>query len=60
MERPSKHVRPADPTEDKFTDIMRGRRPVSDAKQIVAEWQRDGGNEARDFYMKVLRDNGRA
>ncbi|GIH89612.1 extracellular solute-binding protein [Planobispora siamensis] len=60
VQRPSKYSGLQVPTEDKFTDIMRGRRPVSDAKQIVSEWQRDGGNEARDFYMKVLQDNGRA
>ncbi|GAT66596.1 sugar ABC transporter substrate-binding protein [Planomonospora sphaerica] len=60
VQRPSRMSGLQVPTEDKFTDIMRGRRPVSDAKQIVAEWQRDGGNEARDFYMKVLQDNGRA
>jgi hypothetical protein len=48
------------PTEDKFTDIVRGRHPVSDARQIASEWRRDGGNEARDFSMKVPRDNGRA
>ncbi|WP_248958808.1 extracellular solute-binding protein [Sphaerisporangium perillae] len=59
-QRPSRMAGLQIPTEDKFTDIMRGRRPVSDIKQIVAEWRRDGGDEARDFYMKVLRDNGRA
>ncbi|MGJ6964527.1 extracellular solute-binding protein [Streptosporangium sp. G11] len=60
IQRPSKYSGLQVPTEDKFTDIMRGRRPVSDAKQIATEWRRDGGDEARDFYMKVLRDNGRA
>ncbi|WP_329090306.1 hypothetical protein [Streptosporangium sp. NBC_01469] len=60
IQRPSKYSGLQVPTEDKFTDIMRGRRPVSDARQIVTEWRRDGGDEARDFYMKVLRDNGRA
>ncbi|WP_308168841.1 extracellular solute-binding protein [Nonomuraea sp. NEAU-A123] len=60
IQRPSKYAGLQVPTEDKFTDIMRGRRPVSDAKQIAAEWRRDGGDEAREFYMKVLRDNGRA
>ncbi|MET8160824.1 extracellular solute-binding protein [Sphaerisporangium sp. NPDC005289] len=59
-QRPSRMAGLQIPTEDKFTDIMRGRRPVSDVKQIVAEWRRDGGDEAREFYMKVLRDNGRA
>lgn len=60
VQRPSKYSGLQVPTEDKFTDIMRGRRPVGDAKQIVTEWKRDGGDEAREFYMKVLRDNGRA
>ncbi|MEV7965633.1 extracellular solute-binding protein [Sphaerisporangium sp. NPDC088356] len=59
-QRPSRMSGLQIPTEDKFTDIMRGRRPVSDVRQIVTEWKRDGGDEARDFYMKVLRDNGRA
>ncbi|MER5426656.1 extracellular solute-binding protein [Streptosporangium roseum] len=60
IQRPSKYSGLQIPTEDKFTDIMRGRRPIGDVKQIVTEWRRDGGDEARDFYMKVLRDNGRA
>ncbi|MEV4183217.1 extracellular solute-binding protein [Streptosporangium canum] len=60
IQRPSKYSGLQIPTEDKFTDIMRGRRPIGDAGQIVAEWRRDGGDEARDFYLKVLRDNGRA
>ncbi|MEU9830290.1 extracellular solute-binding protein [Streptosporangium sp. NPDC048047] len=60
IQKPSKFSGLQVPTEDKFTDIMRGRRPVSDAKKIAAEWRRDGGDEARDFYMKILRDNGRA
>jgi len=60
VQRPSKLSGLQVPTEDKFTDIMRGRRPVSDVKKIVADWRRDGGDEGRDFYMKVLQDNGRA
>ncbi|GAA2311149.1 extracellular solute-binding protein [Nonomuraea roseoviolacea subsp. roseoviolacea] len=60
IQRPGKYAGLQVPTEDKFTDIMRGRRPVSDARQIAAEWRRDGGDEARAFYLKVLRDNGRA
>jgi len=60
VQRPSQLSALQQPTEDKFTDIMRGRRPIGDIKQIVDEWRRDGGNEGRDFYMKVLQDNGRA
>jgi putative aldouronate transport system substrate-binding protein len=46
-------------TEDKFTDIVRGRRPVSDHAQVVEEWRRAGGDEGRAFMEKVLADNGR-
>jgi putative aldouronate transport system substrate-binding protein len=60
IQRPARMSGLQIPTEDKFTDVMRGRRPVSDIKKIAAEWRRDGGDEARDFYMKVLQDNGRA
>ncbi|GAA5060379.1 putative aldouronate transport system substrate-binding protein [Thermocatellispora tengchongensis] len=60
VQRPARMSGLQVPTEDKFTDIMRGRRPVSDVKKIVEEWRRDGGDEAREFYMRVLRDNGRA
>ncbi|MEU8110492.1 extracellular solute-binding protein [Nonomuraea muscovyensis] len=60
IQRPSKYSGLQVPTEDKFTDVMRGRRPVSDVRQIAQEWRRDGGDEAREFYLKVLRDNGRA
>lgn len=47
------------PTEDKFTDVVRGRRPISDIDTIVAEWRTNGGDEARDFLAKALSDAGR-
>jgi putative aldouronate transport system substrate-binding protein len=59
VEVPSKMAGLAQPTEDKLNEIYRGKRPVSEWKQIVKEWQDQGGNEAREFYSKVARDNGR-
>lgn len=59
VEMPSKMSAMQTPTDDKIQDIMRSRRPMSDLKTVVAEWQQGGGNEARDFYAKVLSDNGR-
>ncbi len=47
------------PTEDKMTDIKRGRRPLSDLDSVVTEWRNTGGDEAREFYAKVLADNNR-
>ncbi|MFB4282545.1 extracellular solute-binding protein [Nonomuraea sp. MTCD27] len=59
VERPSKMAGLTVPTEDKVQEIVRGKRPVSEWPKIVKEWQDQGGNEAREFYMKVARENGR-
>lgn len=59
VEQPSKMAALAQPFDDKLQDIYRGRRPMSDLKVAVKEWQTNGGNEGRDFYAKVLSDNGR-
>jgi putative aldouronate transport system substrate-binding protein len=59
VETPSKMAGMATPTEDKMQEIFRGKRPVSEWPKILKEWQEQGGNEAREFYMKVARENGR-
>ncbi|AQZ66717.1 ABC transporter substrate-binding protein [[Actinomadura] parvosata subsp. kistnae] len=59
VETPSKMAGLTTPTEDKMHEIFRGKRPVSEWPKIVKEWQEQGGNEAREFYMKVARENGR-
>jgi putative aldouronate transport system substrate-binding protein len=59
VEQPAKMAALAQPFDDKLQDIFRGRRPVSELKVAVKEWQTNGGNEGRDFYAKVLSDNGR-
>lgn len=59
VETPSKMAGLVQPTEDKLNEIYRGKRPVSEWKQIVKEWQEKGGNEAREFYSEVARENGR-
>ncbi|MEU4392522.1 extracellular solute-binding protein [Kribbella sp. NPDC023855] len=59
VEQPSKMAALAQPFDDKLQDIYRGRRPMSDLKVAIKEWQTNGGNEGRDFYAKVLSDNGR-
>ncbi|SEG99480.1 putative aldouronate transport system substrate-binding protein [Nonomuraea solani] len=59
VETPSKMAGLVTPTEDKMQEIFRGKRPVSEWPKIVKEWQAQGGNEAREFYMKVARENGR-
>ncbi|MBO3749085.1 extracellular solute-binding protein [Streptosporangiaceae bacterium NEAU-GS5] len=57
---PSKMAAAQQPMEDKVLDIVKGRRPLTDLTTAVQEWKAAGGEEARTFYMKVLKDNGRA
>jgi putative aldouronate transport system substrate-binding protein len=59
VERPSKMAGLVTPTEDKMQEIYRGKRPISEWPKILKDWQEQGGNEAREFYMKVARENGR-
>jgi putative aldouronate transport system substrate-binding protein len=47
------------PTQDKITDVVRGRRPLSDLDTIVKEWRSEGGDETREFMTKALADAGR-
>jgi putative aldouronate transport system substrate-binding protein len=44
-------------SEDKLSDILRGRRPESDLAAIVQEWRATGGDEARAFLEKALSEN---
>ncbi|TDW21472.1 extracellular solute-binding protein [Kribbella kalugense] len=59
VEQPAKMAALAQPFDDALQDIFRGRKPVSELKTAVKQWQTNGGNEGRDFYAKVLSDNGR-
>jgi len=59
VEQPAKYAALAQPFDDKLQDIYRGRRPMSDLKVAIKEWQTKGGDAGRDFFAKVLSDNGR-
>jgi putative aldouronate transport system substrate-binding protein len=59
VEQPAKMAALHQPFDDALQDIYRGRRPVSELKTAIKQWQTNGGNEGRDFYAKVLSDNGR-
>ncbi|MEV4110592.1 sugar ABC transporter substrate-binding protein [Nonomuraea sp. NPDC049695] len=56
---PSRMAAAQQPMEDKVLDIVKGRRPLSDLSTVVQQWRDAGGEEARTFYTKVLKDNGR-
>ncbi|MFC4072154.1 sugar ABC transporter substrate-binding protein [Actinoplanes subglobosus] len=59
VEKPTQMAALAQPTEDKITDILKGRTPVSEFDKVVSDWRAAGGDAGRDFYAKVLADNGR-
>ena len=41
-------------------DIVRGRKKISDMQQAVSDWKSKGGDKLRDWYQKLLDDNGTA
>lgn len=59
LEMPVKYKANAVPVEDKFTDVVRGRRPLSDVDALVSEWKANGGDEARALLAKALSEAGR-
>ncbi|GAB3984290.1 extracellular solute-binding protein [Plantactinospora veratri] len=59
LEMPARFKASLSPTDDKVTDLLRGRRPMSDLDTIIAEWRNGGGDEAREFRAKALADAGR-
>ncbi|WP_433005386.1 extracellular solute-binding protein [Kribbella sp. CA-294648] len=59
VEQPSKLGALDQPFDDKVQDILRGRRPMSDLKVALNDWRKNGGDEGREFFAKVLSDNGR-
>lgn len=59
FEMPSRYKAGMVPTEDKITDIVRGRRPLGDLDAVVKEWRAAGGDEARDLLGAARADAGR-
>nr|MDT0662969.1 extracellular solute-binding protein [Micromonospora sp. DSM 115978] len=60
MEMPAAYKANQVPTEEKITDLLRGRRPLTDLDGIIQEWRTSGGgDEARNFLAKALDDAGR-
>ncbi|MFC0529863.1 extracellular solute-binding protein [Phytohabitans kaempferiae] len=59
LEMPDRFKAFAVPAEERFTDLLRGRRPLSDVDAIVREWKSNGGEEARTLLAKALSEAGR-
>ncbi|MGA5316745.1 extracellular solute-binding protein [Streptomyces pseudogriseolus] len=50
----------ADHFEQLEDDVVRGRKKISDVQQAVSDWRSRGGDGLRDWYRKLLDDNGSA
>jgi putative aldouronate transport system substrate-binding protein len=34
--------------------VVRGRQSIRDLRNAIDEWRRNGGDELRDFYQRLL------
>ncbi|MFD5289613.1 extracellular solute-binding protein [Streptomyces rochei] len=41
-------------------DVVRGRKKIGDMQQAVSDWRSKGGDKLRDWYKKLLDENGTA
>jgi putative aldouronate transport system substrate-binding protein len=57
---PSRYTNLGNDFEQLEDDIVRGRKKISDMQQAVSDWKSKGGDKLRDWYKKVLDDNGSA
>ncbi|MEW1832624.1 extracellular solute-binding protein [Streptomyces sp. NPDC088196] len=55
---PSRYTNLGNDFEQLEDDITRGRKKISDMQQAVSDWKSKGGDKLRDWYQKLLDDNG--
>ncbi|MEV0240057.1 extracellular solute-binding protein [Streptomyces sp. NPDC050674] len=57
---PARYTNLSNDFEQLEDDIVRGRKKISDMQQAVADWKSKGGDKLRDWYQKILDENGSA
>ncbi|MFD0317578.1 extracellular solute-binding protein [Streptomyces flavalbus] len=57
---PSRYANLSSNFEQLEDDITRGRKKISDMQQAVSDWKSKGGDKLRDWYQKILDENGSA
>ncbi|MFF0000415.1 extracellular solute-binding protein [Streptomyces avermitilis] len=55
---PSRYTNLSNDFEQLEDDIVRGRKKISDMQQAVSDWKSKGGDKLRDWYQKILDENG--
>ncbi len=54
IQEPARLAGISDGFEDLGNDVVRGRQSIRDVRNAVDEWRRNGGDELRDFYQRLL------
>ncbi|WP_282701018.1 extracellular solute-binding protein [Streptomyces sp. CC219B] len=57
---PGRYTNLSNDMEQLEDDIVRGRKKISDMQQWVSDWKSKGGDGLRDWYKKILDENGSA
>ncbi|MEU7723298.1 extracellular solute-binding protein [Streptomyces tibetensis] len=57
---PARYTNLSNDAEQLEDDIVRGRKKISDMQQFVSDWKSKGGDKLRDWYQKILDENGSA
>ncbi|MFG2327098.1 extracellular solute-binding protein [Streptomyces sp. NPDC048568] len=57
---PARYTNLANDFEQLEDDVVRGRKKIGDMQQAVADWKSKGGDKLRDWYRKILDENGPA
>ncbi|WP_151481622.1 extracellular solute-binding protein [Streptomyces albicerus] len=57
---PTRYTNLSNDFEQLEDDITRGRKKISDMQQAVSDWKSKGGDKLRDWYQKLLDENGSA
>ncbi|GGT90436.1 lipoprotein [Streptomyces coeruleorubidus] len=57
---PARYTNLSNDAEQLEDDIVRGRKKISDMQQFVSDWKSKGGDKLRDWYQKLLDENGSA
>lgn len=57
---PARYTNLSNDFEQLEDDVVRGRRKIADVQRAVSDWKSKGGDELRDWYRKILDENGTA
>ncbi|CAB91122.1 MULTISPECIES: extracellular solute-binding protein [Streptomyces] len=57
---PARYTNLSNDFEQLEDDIVRGRKKIGDMQQAVSDWRNKGGDKLRDWYRKLLDENGPA